>query len=62
MECTCEDARYRRRQCKHQRQCVAGAIPTQWTKTPNPERAAEIAAANDAATDAAEFNKIVRGW
>ena len=56
--CTCPDATYRHRQCKHQRQVIAGALPPQRVG----QRGAEIAAANDAASDAIEFNTIIRGW
>ena len=37
--CTCPDATYRRRQCKHQRQVIAGAIP--------PARRLSLAEVND---------------
>ena len=56
--CTCPDATYRRRQCKHQRQVIAGAIPPQRVG----RRASELAARYATETDAAEFNNIIRGW
>ena len=56
--CTCPDAVYRKRQCKHGRQYVVGMMPT----VPVGTRAAAIAAANDAAADAAEVSRIIRGW
>ena len=56
--CTCPDATYRRRQCKHQRQVIAGAIPPQRVG----QRAAEIAERNAAATDLADLNRLLGRW
>ena len=57
-DCTCEHSTYRRAFCKHQKMVVIGAIPAQPVGT----RAAEIAAANAAATDATEVRRIIGGW
>ena len=57
-DCTCEDATYRRRQCKHGRQYVAGAIPTQWVRN----QSAELAARNAAAADLSDLNRLLGRW
>ena len=61
-DCSCEDATYRRRQCKHGRQYVAGAIPTTWTKLPDLERTQELAERNAAAADLSDLNRLLGRW
>ena len=55
-DCTCEDATYRRRQCKHQRQVLAGAIPQ-----PPGARAAELAEQYAAIADLQAVRDIISG-
>ncbi len=66
-DCTCEHSTYRRAFCKHQKLALvlwteAGRSGALYQPAGEGQRASEIAAANAAATDAAEVSKIIRGW
>ncbi len=59
--CTCPDATYRRRQCKHGRQVIAEAIPPQPVALPT-KRSAELTDAYERARLARAFNDAMGRW
>jgi hypothetical protein len=60
-DCTCEDSTYRRRQCRHQRQVLAGAVPPQPVAESAPT-AAELAWRNEGAYLASRARDLTAGW